>query len=179
MRNAYKLGVLNGDRGIVAAIDPHGRFMDFACERTASPVRLPHDYVAAGHVDHGYALTIHKTQGATFDQCLVLVDDGMHRQAAYTGLSRGVEGNAMFAVGDLVDDPHRSANPDPPEEWDQVRSVMACLATDRSQSMALERLGPERRARLLTRLTEVLATPNSPVAEPEPEGREVEIDFGK
>ena len=40
------------------------------------------------HVDHGYAATIHKTQGVTVDRAHVLATQHMDRHAAYVGLSR-------------------------------------------------------------------------------------------
>jgi hypothetical protein len=177
LRNDYELGVLNGDRGPVVAVDDDRHGVTFLCERTGSPLRLPLAYIALGHVDYGYALTIHKTQGATYDRCLVFVDDGVYRQAAYTALSRGVAGNAMFAVNDLADDPHRSPDQEPAEEWDQVRSVTSRLSTDRSQSMALDGLDPARRERIRARLIEALTTPVEPTRELEAAGIEFEIDL--
>ncbi len=45
---------------------------------------------AAGyaHVDHGYAATVHKSQGATVDQVLVLATRGMDQHLSYVAMSR-------------------------------------------------------------------------------------------
>jgi Ti-type conjugative transfer relaxase TraA len=49
-------------------------------------VRVPlQDY---GDVDHGYALTIHKTQGATLDRVYALESAGMDRNLLYVAMSR-------------------------------------------------------------------------------------------
>lgn len=40
------------------------------------------------HVDHGYAATIHKSQGVTVDRAPVLATAGMDRHSAYVGMSR-------------------------------------------------------------------------------------------
>ncbi|MBN2974197.1 hypothetical protein JW805_19560 [Roseomonas aeriglobus] len=40
------------------------------------------------HVDHGYAATIHKSQGVTVDRAPVLATPGMDRHSAYVGMSR-------------------------------------------------------------------------------------------
>jgi len=41
-----------------------------------------------GHVDHGYAATIHKAQGVTVDRVHVLASEHMDRHAAYVALTR-------------------------------------------------------------------------------------------
>jgi len=41
-----------------------------------------------GHVDHGYAATVHKAQGVTADRAHVLASRYMDRHAAYVGLTR-------------------------------------------------------------------------------------------
>ena len=43
-------------------------------------------------VDHGYAATIHKSQGVTVDRTHVLATPGMDRHAAYVALSRHRDG---------------------------------------------------------------------------------------
>jgi Ti-type conjugative transfer relaxase TraA len=40
------------------------------------------------HVDHGYAITIHKAQGATFERAFVLASPTMDRHLAYVALTR-------------------------------------------------------------------------------------------
>src|SRR3546814_3266145 len=44
------------------------------------------------HVDHGYAATIHKSQGVTVDRAHVLATPGMDRHSAYVALSRHRDG---------------------------------------------------------------------------------------
>jgi ATP-dependent exoDNAse (exonuclease V) alpha subunit len=72
-RNARaRLGVVNGTRGQVTALDPNQRGLTIRTDE-GKTVRLPGWYVAGrGHddqpwVDHGYAITGHKTQGLTGD----------------------------------------------------------------------------------------------------------------
>ena len=45
-----------------------------------------------GHIAHGYAVTIHKNQGATVDRTYVLADALMNRNASYVALTRHREG---------------------------------------------------------------------------------------
>jgi hypothetical protein len=72
-RNARaRLGVVNGTRGQVIALDPRQRSLTMRNDE-GKTVMLPGWYVAGrGHddqpwVDHGYAITGHKTQGLTGD----------------------------------------------------------------------------------------------------------------
>src|SRR3546814_14563802 len=62
------------------------------------------EYLAAGHLTHGYATTIHKAQGATVDRCLILADDTATREHAYTALSRGRHSNDLY----LTSQDHRA-----------------------------------------------------------------------
>jgi ATP-dependent exoDNAse (exonuclease V) alpha subunit len=62
-RNDRQLGVLNGQRAIVTAIDPRHTTITIAI--AGREVSLNAAYLRAGHLDHGYAVTAHHAQGAT------------------------------------------------------------------------------------------------------------------
>src|SRR3546814_18797403 len=47
-------------------------------------------------VDHGYAATIHKSQGVTVDRAHVLATPGMDRPSAYVALSRPRAGGPLY-----------------------------------------------------------------------------------
>ena len=56
------------------------------------------------HIDHGYAATIHKSQGVTVDHAHVLATDGLDRHAAYVGMSRHRESLAVhYGADDFKD----------------------------------------------------------------------------
>lgn len=96
-RNDYRRRVLNGTRGTVTRVDPKARSVTVDTDG-GDTVEIPERYIAAGHLAHGYATTVHKAQGATVDTCLLLVDDQTYREAAYTGLSRGRLANRVYVV---------------------------------------------------------------------------------
>lgn len=89
LENSRDLGVKNGMLGEVKAVEQDAIHveLDGASERAdARMVRVPmNDYQA---VDHGYATTIHKNQGATVDRAFVLASGTMDRHLTYVAMSR-------------------------------------------------------------------------------------------
>jgi Ti-type conjugative transfer relaxase TraA len=83
LRNERGLGVKNGSLGRVDSISSV-RMAVLLDDGRAVAFDLK-DYA---HVDHGYAATIHKAQGATVDRVHVLATPGLDRHAAYVALSR-------------------------------------------------------------------------------------------
>ena len=86
LENNRDLGVKNGMLGVVAGVS-EGRLVarfdsakgpDQGREVSVSVA----DYAA---IDHGYATTIHKSQGATVDRAYVLASDRMDRHLSYVG----------------------------------------------------------------------------------------------
>jgi conjugative relaxase-like TrwC/TraI family protein len=97
--NDRRLGVHNAMFATVLAVDYGAGELVVSPEGENTTCRLPEDYVAE-HLDHAYATTIHKAQGATYDRVLLLGDDRLYRQAGYTGLSRGRDRNDIYLVVD-------------------------------------------------------------------------------
>ena len=102
LQNDRRLGVLNGTRGRVIGGGPEQLDIETTDQRR---VRVPVAYAEAGHLDHGYALTIHKAQGLTADETVVLGDDTLAREHAYVALSRGRLANHLtIALADAFDE---------------------------------------------------------------------------
>jgi Ti-type conjugative transfer relaxase TraA len=89
LENNRDLGVKNGMLGEVKAVEHNAIHvaLDGASDRAdARMVKVPmKDYQA---VDHGYATTIHKNQGATVDRAFVLASGTMDRHLTYVAMSR-------------------------------------------------------------------------------------------
>jgi ATP-dependent exoDNAse (exonuclease V) alpha subunit len=99
LRNDYRLGLLNGTRGTITAIDEHARRFEVATDE-ATTVTIPFAYAEAGNLTYGYATTIHKAEGATVAIALVLADATMTRQHLYTAVSRGSQRNGIYLSTD-------------------------------------------------------------------------------
>jgi Ti-type conjugative transfer relaxase TraA len=83
LRNERSLGVKNGSLGVVESVSTTR--MAVMMDDGRSVVFDVKDYV---DIDHGYAATIHKSQGVTVDRVHVLATPGLDRHAAYVALSR-------------------------------------------------------------------------------------------
>ncbi len=128
LRNERSMGVKNGTLGMVEQVSAgrmgvrldDGRQVEFDVK----------DYAA---VDHGYAATIHKSQGVTVDRADVLATPGMDRHAAYVALSRHRDGVQLhYGRDDFASD----------------AKLVAVLSRDRAKDMAIDYAAePEEAAR--------------------------------
>ena len=83
LKNDRGLAVKNGMLGSIGAVTP--RRMTVNLDAGRSVVFDLKDYA---HLDHGYAATLHKSQGVTVDRTHVLATPGLDRHATYVALSR-------------------------------------------------------------------------------------------
>jgi hypothetical protein len=142
-RNHWDLDILNGDIGTVTRINETRKTATFHCERVDAERTMPTDRLEAGLLDHGYARTNYKTQGATADRIFTLGSDGdLDRQAAYTALSRGrVENRLYMSTPDEDVWNILSLNAQRPEVQDLLlEHAERELSRDRSQRLASELL---------------------------------------
>lgn len=99
LENNRDLGVKNGMLGVVSDVS-EGR-LSARLDGAEGPGRGREvgvslaDYAA---IDHGYATTIHKSQGATVDRAYVLASEGMDRHLSYVAMTRHRE-EARLYVG--------------------------------------------------------------------------------
>ncbi|MGA7814293.1 AAA family ATPase, partial [Caballeronia sp.] len=99
--NNRDLGVKNGSLGVVERAEA-GRLqvrLDSAKGPGQGRVVLVSmaDYAA---IDHGYATTIHKAQGATVDRAYVFASETMDRHLTYVAMTRHRDAVQLYASGD-------------------------------------------------------------------------------
>lgn len=100
-------------------------------------LRLPRLFIEDGHVDHGYATTAHKAQGATFDEALVLGSQEAYREWGYTALSRHRD-EARFYIATpkpfINREPAQSTTPNSSSSTSPTRSKTAAATNSPSSS---------------------------------------------
>ena len=89
-RNSKQLGVKNGQLGTLEKwqINPHSGGIEFTVKMDAGDAVI-FDVGQYAHLDHGYAMSVHKSQGVTADNVAVLLSESMtDREWSYVALSR-------------------------------------------------------------------------------------------
>nr|MCU0256346.1 Ti-type conjugative transfer relaxase TraA [Vicinamibacterales bacterium] len=126
------VAVKNGTLGTVLVVEAGGGRLTVALDggggaggQGAAVTFYLRDY---GHLEHGYAATVHKAQGVTVDRAHVLAGPGMDRHAAYVALTRHREGVAL----------HWSA-----EAMGSREGLARALSRERAKDTSLDYAGPE------------------------------------
>lgn len=107
LENNRDLAVKNGMLGTVEHVEK-GKIIARLDGRSGDSVSIPTDSYQA--IDHGYATTIHKNQGATVDRSFVLASRTMDRHLTYVAMTRHRDSVQLYAdsqeftkAGRLVD----------------------------------------------------------------------------
>ncbi|AYM12302.1 Ti-type conjugative transfer relaxase TraA [Agrobacterium tumefaciens] len=107
LENNRDLRVKNGMLGTVEHVEA-GKIIARLDGRGGDSVSIPTDSYQA--IDHGYATTIHKNQGATVDRAFVLASSTMDRHLTYVAMTRHRDSVQLYAdikefanAGRLVD----------------------------------------------------------------------------
>ena len=132
--------VANGQTGTVTALKADG--LALRLDGCPDDVLLPADYVAAA-MSHAYALTVHRAQGGTWDQAIVVGAEGLYREGAYVALSRGRAGNQLVLtdpeLAEILTEPDldrhdTGLNPDPDVHVDD--DLVRRFSTSRTKELA-------------------------------------------
>ncbi len=129
--------VKNGSLGRVVAIDHEHRQVDVAFEQEGL-VRIPTEYLAAGHLEHAYARTTYGVQGATLDRARYHPSDASRFEEGYVAITRATDTTKLYVVdGELdlddEDDP-RAIEP----ERSGLGTVIGALERRSDQQLAVE-----------------------------------------
>ncbi len=104
LENNRDLSVKNGMLGTVEAVEPDALQirLDGAGQNNARAVSIPVNSYQA--FDHGYATTIHKSQGATVDRAFVMASGTMDRHLTYVAMTRHRDSVQLYAGRDELKD---------------------------------------------------------------------------
>lgn len=146
LKNERSLGVKNGTLGRVETVSPERMAV-----RLDDGRRLAFDIKDYAHVDHGYAATIHKSQGVTVDRTHVLATPGMDRHSTYVALSRHRDGVQLhYGRNDFTD------------QRQLVRTLGRERAKDMASDYARDPDGPRRVFAGLRGLSQDIRLPDAP-----------------
>ncbi|MBW3576046.1 MAG: AAA family ATPase [Actinobacteria bacterium] len=94
--------VVTSECATVLAVDVSRRELVATMDDDGRTQRLAGVDLDAAHLAHGYALTVHRAQGATVERAHAL-EDGGGRELAYVKMSRAKERSTVYAVADSLD----------------------------------------------------------------------------
>jgi ATP-dependent exoDNAse (exonuclease V) alpha subunit len=137
-RNAPRLDVSNGDRGVVRAVDGDGLYVRFDDRYRFLPRAFIETATRRGDpsVQHGYAITAYVAQGMTCRAAFVFARDDLYREWAHTALSRGREENRLYVIAESASLRAEIAPSEPTR--DTRRALIDALGRSRPETMASE-----------------------------------------
>lgn len=110
-----KKRVKNGDLWNVAEVHDDGS-LTVRHQDSGNQVVLPGEYVR-DNCELGYASTVHRSQGMTVDEAMLVTTPQMDRQGFYVGMTRGKHLNRAYVADDFL--------PDLDEHADQLQAPSA------------------------------------------------------
>jgi conjugative relaxase-like TrwC/TraI family protein len=154
-----ELGVANGSRGTITALDPQARTLTLRLEgKDDQTVTLPRSYLDGRgrgernrRVDLAYATTGHRAQGLTRGRALVRLTGSEDVNWLYVQLSRARQDTRLYAV--VGPEPHGAGELDLPdqEQPDGYLQLAQALSRTGSQTLAIDTPNSPDLGRLSTR----------------------------
>lgn len=137
LQNARDIGVLNGLRGTVVAVEEGSRSLRVALDGRDDDVVLPASYLEEANVAHGYAMTVHKSQGMTAAKTYVLGTPELYAELGYTALSRHQDRCRFYLnAGGAAEQLELEVGGE--ERDEALTRVERALGRSRAQEMALD-----------------------------------------
>ncbi len=100
LKNDKELGVTNGSLGTIEETNEHNAKLVVKLDNGK---RIEVDTKKYPNITHGYAMTIHKSQGVTVDHAMVLATQSFDKHLAYVSLSRHKESLKVYAGKDELE----------------------------------------------------------------------------
>lgn len=146
LKNAPRLDVVNGTRGVVTRIDE--RAGGLAVRTTdRRELELSRDYLESqterGGPTLDHAITGHKAQGMTTDCAFVLGSDELYREWGYVAMSRGRVENRLYVVAAATRE--RDEYAPAAQRRDPLDRMRTALDHSRAQTAAIEQMDAGRR----------------------------------
>jgi len=139
--------IVTSECGTVAALDVNRRELGATMDDGRFQ-RIAGNDLDAEHLAHGYAVTVHRSQGSTVDRAHAL-EDGGGRELAYVKMSRARERSVVYVVADSVDQAVEDLN----RSWSVSRRI----------GWAIDRGTPARHADVATSSPQVDGEPTASV----------------
>jgi hypothetical protein len=149
--------VVTSETGTVIALDVERQSLSVRMDDGDAVRVLRGEEIAADRLAHGYAVTVHRSQGATVERTHAL-EDGGGRELAYVKMSRATDRSTVYVVADSVE----QAAEDLRREWKAERRLT--WAIDRSPGIGRQSTPQQhvdaalRRGQLLAERHALLAT---------------------
>jgi hypothetical protein len=158
--------VVTSETGTVIALDAERQSLSVRLDDGDAVRVLGGEEIAVDRLAHGYAVTVHRSQGATVERTHAL-EDGGGRELAYVKMSRATDRSTVYVVADSVE----QAVEDLRREWKAERRLT--WAVDHSPALGRQVTTPSRdvdaalrRGRLLAERHALLAcVPADPTTE--------------
>ena len=137
-RNDRALGVRNGTRATILAVDERARAITVRTDR-GDTLTLPQRYLDQGHVELGYAMTGHSSQSLTVDRAFVLAPEhGEQREWGYVALSRARRSTRIYVTEGALEIESHAAGMERPDGLNRLARALAAPAA-RPLAHALDR----------------------------------------
>jgi conjugative relaxase-like TrwC/TraI family protein len=136
----WGVGVYNGTRGTIAALDDEGAVLQ---RDAGGTVHLPAGYCAE-HLEHGYAFTIHKEQGVTCERMHVAATaDSLAHELGYVALSRSKDPPVLHVLANPArerDEYAPAADKHDLTDRQLVDRIAKKMRESRSEELAIDQL---------------------------------------
>jgi len=169
---------VTSETGTVIAVDPKARTISVRMDDDREVRILEEREIAADRLAHGYAVTVHRSQGSTVERAHAL-EDGGGRELAYVKMSRARDRSTVYVVADsmeqAVEDLSREWSSERRPAWaiDSGTPVTDARAIETTNRVAAPMRSALRRARLAAEVAAIAAVmPPDPSAELEAAERE-------